>query len=206
MERDQLNDLINRLVNTNDQQEVRDLYKQWATSYDMDLGEFGYVAPQVGVSLFEKVVLDKAAQIHDAGCGTGQVGQLLTKMGYKYINGSDFSDDMLAVAAGAECYQSLTQADYTKPLEIASDHFDAIISIGVYTKRFKQLFIGEMLRTLKPGGWMVFSCRPMYFEEVVETVKACHIERSIAESSVVFDNYMLEQNASAYYVSLKKSG
>lgn len=181
------------------------MYKQWANTYDNDLDEFGYVAPVVGVSIFKRLINATDAIIHDAGCGTGQVGRLLASAGYTNIHGSDFSEDMLGVARQRGCYESLVQADYTMPLDFKSSCTDGIISIGVYTKRFKQNFIIEMLRMLKPGGWLVFSCRPLYFEEVADSIKELHKEEVISKSSVILDDYMIGQAASAYYVSLCKS-
>ncbi len=201
----ELNDLVNRLVATDDPEEVRHLYKIWAETYDHDLDDFGYVAPAVGVSIFKQLNIPDDARIHDAGCGTGQVGSLLASAGFGNLHGSDFSDDMLAVAGGRGCYQSLVQADYTKPLEFSSNSVDGIISIGVYTKRFKNNFLKEMLRMLNPGGWMVFSCRPLYFDEVADSLKSLHKAGAILKSSIVYDDYMLGQGASAYYISLCKS-
>ena len=201
----QLDELIMRLVNADDQQEVREIYRQWSASYDSDLDGHGYVAPNVGVSLFEQLVENRNVNILDAGCGTGQVGRLLHQRGYRNIAGSDFSEDMLKVAGAADCYQSLTVADYTKPVEVKDNTYDAIISIGVYSKRFKQIFLNEMLRILKAGGTILFSCRPVYYDEVADTVKAMHAEQLIVQSSVVYDDYMTGQQARAYYVSLQKT-
>jgi len=201
----ELNDLINRLVATDDPEEVRRLYRQWAASYDSDLDQYGYVAPVVGVALFQDWISDKSAVIHDAGCGTGQVGKLLTASGYTTIHGSDFSNDMLAVAKSRGCYLSLVQADYTEPLEFKSDSVDGIISIGVYTKRFKNNFLAEMLRMLKPGGCMIFSCRPVYFDEVADSIKELHQTNEISRSSIMYDDYMTGQQASAFYIALQKT-
>lgn len=201
----QLDELIMRLVNADDQQEVKEIYRQWSASYDSDLDGHGYVAPNVGVSLFEQLVENRNVNILDAGCGTGQVGRLLHQRGYRNIAGSDFSEDMLKVAGAADCYQSLTVADYTKPVEVKDNTYDAIISIGVYSKRFKQIFLNEMLRILKADGTILFSCRPVYYDEVADTVKAMHAEQLIVQSSVVYDDYMTGQQARAYYVSLQKT-
>ena len=200
----ELNDLINRLVKTEDPEEVRQLYRQWSETYDRDLEDFGYVAPKIGTAILQQLVTDHGSLIHDAGCGTGQVGQLLSSSGYSNIHGSDFSEDMLGVAKSRDCYCSLVQADYSQPLQFKSESVNGIISIGVYRKSFKDVFISEMLRILKPGGCMVFSCRPVYFEEVSDSVKALHVDLRLSKSSVVFDDYMLGQKASAYYFSLHK--
>ena len=199
-----LDELINRLVNTEDPDEVKVLYRQWAETYDRDLDGFGYVAPQIGAKLLRQCITDKHALIHDAGCGTGWVGRILCDFGYHRIDGSDFSADMLDLAGERGDYQSLVQADFTQSIEFPDHYYDGIISIGVYTKRFKGIFLSEMLRTLKPGGWMVFSCRPLYFEEVAESVKELHLQQSIASSSVILDDYMVGQQASAFYLSLQK--
>ncbi len=112
---------------------------------------------------------------------------------------------MLGVAKSRDCYRSLVRADFTQTLAFESESVDGIISIGVYTKRFKGKFLDEMLRILKPGGCIVFSCRPVYFEEVSDSVKMLHVEQRLSKSSVVFDDYMLGQKASAYYVALHKA-
>ena len=156
--------------------------------------------------MFNQLISDRDALVHDAGCGTGLVGQLLTDLGFRCVDGSDFSTDMLKGAAEKGCYQQLLQADYTQTLEFSDNSYDAIISIGVYTKRFKQKFIDEMLRILKPGGYFLFTCRPLYFEEVADTVKELHTKERLKMSSVTLDDYMIGQNASAYYVVLQKSG
>jgi predicted TPR repeat methyltransferase len=201
---DELDRLINKLVHATDPEEVKALYRQWADSYDDDLDTFGYVAPQIGTALFSQLV-DKKANIHDAGCGTGQVGKLLTAHGYASIDGSDFSEDMLEQAKATDCYQQLLQLDYSGPVDLPGNTYDAVISIGVYTKRFKQHFLNEMLRIIKPGGHMLFSCRPVYFEEVAELVKQLHLDGAIDRSSVVDDDYMIGQKARAFYVTLTKT-
>ncbi len=201
----EFNDLINRLVKTEDPEEARQLYRQWSKTYDSDLEEFGYVAPKIGTAIFQQLITDTGALIHDAGCGTGQVGQLLSSAGYSNIHGSDFSEDMLGVARARDCYRSLVQADYSRLLEFESESVDGVISIGVYRKSFKENFLDEMLRVLRPGGCMVFSCRPVYFEEVFDSVKELHVDLRLSGSSVMFDDYMLGQKASAYYFTLHKA-
>jgi len=202
---DQLDALVNRLVNATDPEEVKAIYRQWAVNYDRDLDSFGYVAPQTGTALFRQLVTDQSARVHDAGCGTGLVAKLLTALGYSNIDGSDFSTDMLDRARETRCYQHLQQADYSHPIDFQSGTYDGVISIGVYPRRFRQHFLPQMLRIIKPGGYLVFTCRPLYYEEVAEQVKQLHIDEEINWSSVTNDHYMLGQGAKAFYISLKKA-
>jgi len=202
---EQLDSLINRLVHATDPDEVKGLYRQWAATYDTDLDAFGYVAPQVGTALFTQLIPEQNTIIHDAGCGTGLVGKLLANLGYKHIDGSDFSTDMLDQARDTNCYQLLQQADYSQQVDLPENSYDGVISIGVYTKRFRQHFLPQMLRIIKPGGYLVFSCRPVYFEEVASLVMQLHNDEKISWSAVQHDDYMIGQGARAFYVSLKKA-
>jgi len=202
---DRLNTLVNKLVKATDPKEVISLYADWAERYDSDLDEFGYVAPQLATELFTPLVMDKNALIYDAGCGTGIVGKLLREQGYNTIVGADFSDEMRALAERTEAYTRLEYADYGKPVDCPDNHYDAIISVGVYTARFEGVFIREMLRMVKPGGPFLFSCRPHYYEgDVLPQLQALENEAAIASIDIQDKPYMLKQNASAYYITLYK--
>jgi len=199
-----LNEIVERLVSATDPEEVKRTYKAWADTYDGDLDSFGYVAPGIGVRLLSQRLSNKNALIHDAGCGTGLVGTLLNQLGYQQLHGSDFSSSMLEKASLTRCYTNLQSLDFGGPLDIASDTYDAVISIGVYTKRFDQHFISEMIRLLRPAGYFVFSCREQYFDEVMETVSSLLQNKSIKRMILEHDDYMTGQDASAYYICLEK--
>lgn len=199
-----LENIVNTLVSASDPAQVKGLYAKWANSYDKDLADFGYVAPGIGVKLLSAMVGNKQALIHDAGCGTGQVGALLSDLGFTKIHGSDFSAEMLDKADTLGCYGQLDNIDFGKPIDIKNDVYDAVISIGVYTKRFKQHFISEMLRITRPGGYFIFSCRELYYDEVMEVVADFLKHKSVSKMSIELDDYMTGQEASAYYVVLRK--
>jgi len=201
----ELNSIVNRLVNASDPEQIKRAYKQWADTYDDDLDSFGYVAPRIGVDRLVQQLHDKSALIHDAGCGTGLVGTLLHQLGYEQLHGSDFSTGMLEKAALTGCYTDLQTADFSAPVNIASNTYDAVISIGVYSKRFNNHFISEMVRITRPTGYFIFSCRELYFEEVMGSVSSLLKSHSIARVSVEFDEYMTGQNASAFYIGVEKA-
>ena len=79
-------------------------------------------------------------EVVDVGCGTGALGSLLAELRPDWeIDGVDISLQMLAVAAtkvrsdGKAVYRDLLDADLTKPIQFAKNHFDLIVSSGVFT-------------------------------------------------------------------------
>ncbi len=200
----ELDQLIQKLVNATNQQEKLSAYKSWASRYDDDLNQKGYVAPELSVSLLTEHLQHPDAAIYDAGCGTGKVGSLLSKQGYTNIRGADFSDAMLEVAEASESYAQLEIADYTKAIEHDTHSFDAAISVGVYCKEFAGLFLSELVRIVKPGGYVVLSCRPVHFdgyaesdiETLVESRKAKVLNKRLAV-------YMSEDDSQAWYIALQ---
>ncbi len=203
-EEQRLNAIVNRLVGATDPEEVKRTYRDWANTYDNDLQSFGYVAPAVGVRLLSLIVVDKSALILDAGCGTGLVGALLNKLGYGQLHGFDFSSTMLDKASLTGHYSDLQIKDFSGPIATESNTYDAVISIGVYTKRFDQYFIAEMIRITRPSGHFIFSCREMYFKEVMDSVSLLLKSKTVTRVAVEHDDYMTGQDASAYYVCIKK--
>jgi len=205
MDEDRLNKLVTRLVKATDPDEVVGLYSQWAEQYDSDLDSFGYVAPQIAVDTFTPLVSDTNALIYDAGCGTGIVGKLLGFKGFNNIVGADFSDDMRKLAEQYHAYTRLEYADYGKEVDIEDASYDAIISVGVYTARFKGVFLPEMLRILKPACPFVFSCRPHYYEgDVKPQLETLESEGLITSIAIENKPYMLKQQAKAYYITVYK--
>jgi len=193
-----LDAIVNQLVGATDPDEVKSTYKAWADTYDGDLDSFGYVAPRIGVALLSRQLSDNNASIHDAGCGTGLVGSLLNQQGFQ------LSTSMLEKAALTGHYSDLQTIDFSGPVDIPSDSYDAVISIGVYTKRFDKHFIPEMVRIIRPAGYFVFSCREQYFEEVSRAASMLLQSNTITRVLIEHDDYMKGQNASAYYFCIEK--
>ncbi|MEE9334205.1 MAG: class I SAM-dependent methyltransferase [Granulosicoccaceae bacterium] len=205
MDNDRLHKLVNKLIVATDPAEVVSLYSDWAEHYDSDLDEFGYVAPQLATDAFMPMLENTNALIYDAGCGTGIVGKFLGEQGYNNIVGADFSDEMRKLAESIDAYIRLEYADYGKAVDIKSATYDAVISVGVYTARFKGVFLREMLRILKPGCPFLFSCRPHYYEGDVEPqIKALQRDGLIASVDIKDKPYMLKQQANAFYITLYK--
>lgn len=150
-----------RVLNATDKDELASAYSEWAADYDKDLvEEMGYVAPETTSKLLQQYVRDPQAEILDAGCGTGLVGEALHRAGFCHLEGLDYSRDMLEQARRKGVYQALHQADLTATLDFPDDRFDAIVSVGTFTcGHVGPEAFAELIRITRPGGYICFTVR-----------------------------------------------
>ena len=154
------------IYSSRDNKELSERYDRWAKDYDTDLDEgFGWSGPQRAVEFFIKYV-HKEARILDAGAGTGLVGALLAKQGYKDLTAMDLSGGMLEEARKKNAYREFHQMVMGEPLDFTTGSFDAVISIGVLTVGHAPAHsLDELVRITKPGGYIVFSLRPDVYHD-----------------------------------------
>lgn len=147
-------------------EELAQRYDQWSSEYDDDLAEeFGWLGPQRATDVFSRHV-PKDARVLDAGAGTGLVGRCLADLGYRDLTGIDLSLGMLKEAAKKGVYRDLRQMVLGEPLELPTDAFDAVISVGVFTLgHAPPRALRELVRVVKPGGHIVFAIRPDVYED-----------------------------------------
>ncbi|MEM9778024.1 MAG: class I SAM-dependent methyltransferase [Chloroflexota bacterium] len=206
MSNERLNSIIDRLIASKDNGETRDIYADWAASYDTDLDGFGYVAPQTGVKLLVDLVPNKSAALFDVGCGTGLVGQKLAQAGFTNIEGGDFSADMLEKASALNVYRQLHAIDLMTVIPLRDNAYDAAICIGVYSSRFKENFFREIVRILKSKAPFVVSIRPHYFEDDVKPQLDTMVAKQIITDLTISNQpYMNGQAASAFYITFRKT-
>jgi predicted TPR repeat methyltransferase len=123
-------------------EENKALYARWAATYDAEFVTANdYVYPiRVAEKAVEILGDSSTLEVVDVGCGTGALGSLLAELRPTWeIDGVDISLQMLAVAGtklrtnGQAVYRDLLDADLTKPIQFAKNHFDLIVSSGVFT-------------------------------------------------------------------------
>jgi SAM-dependent methyltransferase len=159
-------DRVQWIYSSRNNKELAERYDQWAKDYDTDLDkEFGWLGPQRAVQFFIKYV-PKDAKILDAGAGTGLVGELLARQGYKDLVAMDLSKGMLKKARKKKAYREFHQMVMGEPLDYATDSFNAVISVGVLTVGHAPASsLDELIRITKPGGYIVFSLRPDVYRD-----------------------------------------
>jgi predicted TPR repeat methyltransferase len=161
------NQTLEKVYTAKNHEELMDAYKDWAAEYDTDtVDRFGYVAHIASADALDKALDNKEVHILDAGCGTGLVGEELSKKGYGNMDALDYSREMLDESERKKIYQRYIQADLSKPLDIATDCYDAVVCAGTFTYgHVKSSAFDELIRITKPGGIICFTIREGAYEE-----------------------------------------
>jgi predicted TPR repeat methyltransferase len=173
-------EIHDRVLNATSKEELMAVYGEWADKYDKDLlEEMGYIAPVAAGRLLLKYLKDNDVCILDAGCGTGIVGEFMSKNGYNNIEGLDYSQHMLEKAREKNIYKTLVQGDLMSALDIADNSYDAIISVGTFTcGHVGPEALGELVRVTKPGGYICFTVREQAWQEDNYTDKVDDLEKN----------------------------
>ena len=108
---------------------TQEFYSDWAATYDIEVGEAGYITPKRCAVALAEFAPSKDIAILDIGCGTGLSGQALKDAGFTNLTGSDINPDMLELAQTKGIYQHLELADPEKTPQL--DRFQAVTAIGV---------------------------------------------------------------------------
>src|SRR5882724_6741848 len=138
---------------------VRATFDDFAESFDRNLEELGYRAPQL---LFDAVTRSgglprqQGLEALDIGCGTGLCGALLRPISRRLV-GVDLSPNMLSKAAARAVYDQLNCSELTQWLAECGQHFDLAVAADVLCY-FGDLSVAfaNVRDVLAPGG--CFAC------------------------------------------------
>lgn len=159
------NHFMLRAYGSRSKAELRETYDAWADTYDADTLKWNYKFPSVCAALTTRYEPDIASDILDAGCGTGQVGELLAILGYSSITGIDLSESMLAKAERRSVYKALAVMDLLEPLRFEERRFSTTLAVGCLTTgHVSHEALGNLIDVTKPGGKVIFSLSVAAFE------------------------------------------
>jgi predicted TPR repeat methyltransferase len=155
---------------------VRATFDDFAESFDRNLEELGYRAPQVlweAVSGACGLESRSALAVLDLGCGTGLCGPFLRPVARRLV-GVDLSPNMLSKAAARAVYDQLNCSELTQWLAECLQRFDLAVAADVlcYFGDLSAAF-ANVHSVLLPGGHF-----------------ACSLEALPADASVA-DGYVL---------------
>ena len=150
----------NRVMQANDENEVREGYDAWAEDYDSDHVNFGLLLLTHFVGMFCRHVKPDAAPILDAGAGTGRLGEVLSLQGYDNFVGIDLSPGMLEIAAGKPGYRQTMVQRLGDKLDFDDNYFPVVASLGAFAPNLaKADAFDELIRVTRHGGLLVLSMR-----------------------------------------------
>ena len=142
------------------------LYDEWANDYDQQLWASGNPYIAIATGMTGRHVQDFDAAILDAGCGTGNMAQILHQLGYRNIDGLDPSSGMLAVARKKQIYQHLHQLYLGSRVELPDESYDAVVAAGVLTHgHAPPESLDGILKLTRAGGIIIFSLSEIAFLE-----------------------------------------
>lgn len=141
-----------------DSQEATDAYySAWAQTYDAEMAEQGYRAPERCADALSQFAPGDAAVL-DVGCGTGISGAAFEAVGFTNVSGQDVNPDMLQVAETRGVYRELRLTDLENQFPFEPGTYDAIAAVGVIgIGAGPASLLTASLEMLAPGGHLVLS-------------------------------------------------
>lgn len=136
---------------------VRATFDDFADSFDRNLEELGYRAPQLlSAAVSGALPRQRDLEVLDIGCGTGLCGPLLRPLARRLV-GVDLSPNMLSKAAARAVYDQLNCAELTQWLGSCAQQFDLGVAADVLCY-FGDLSVAfaRVASVLTPGG--CFAC------------------------------------------------
>lgn len=139
-------------------QDKQQQYDEWAASYDADLvDDLDYVAWRAAGDIFAGLVEDRSLRVLDVACGTGLAGEYLRSLGYRNLDGADFSREMLALAEKRKVYDRLWQHDFTTARDL-EEHYDCLLCVGLFAFAVPKITdLHHVVNCVAPGGLCVIT-------------------------------------------------
>lgn len=152
------NGFLDKAYRARDAASTRQLYDDWAESYETEVAENGYATPGRCAAALAAHIPDLSRPILDFGCGTGLSGLALKLAGFETIDGVDLSADMLAQAKTKGIYRALGQIEAGTDLPHRPGSYAAITAIGVIGAGAAPISVFDTLMAgLAAGGFLVLS-------------------------------------------------
>ncbi|MCP4432007.1 MAG: class I SAM-dependent methyltransferase [Gammaproteobacteria bacterium] len=162
-----------------DHAKLNRLYNEWADDYDQQLWASGNPYIAIATGFAGRHIQNFDAAILDAGCGTGNMAQILNQMGYRSIDGLDPSEGMLKIARNKNIYQSLHRLYLDAEINLLDASYDAIVAAGVLTHgHAPPESLDGMLKIVKTDGVIIFSLSEIAYNDYGFASKMAELENN----------------------------
>ena len=197
-----------------DHQALESAYDEWAADYDRQLWASGNPYIAIAAGFAGRLITDFDARILDAGCGTGNMAQILRYMGYTRIDGLEPSAGMRKVAANKGLYDNLYPHYLDTRVDLPDASYDAVVAAGVLTHgHAPPAALDGILQLLRDDGVVVFSLskiahEEMGFREKIEQLEASGRWQKVGQSELFRTYPFSEQEAHLrhWVMAFRKSG
>ncbi len=166
----------------------KDLYREWANTYDKELAQNEYITPIRTAKALATFASDRSTPILDFGCGTGLSAEALISCGFSSIDGIDISSEMVGIARGKSIYRNLECFSPDKGIPVKQNEYSIITAIGVISVGAAPITIfDQVFDLLPPNGLFAFSFNehslmvPEYSLKVEQTVNEKKAEQLFCE-------------------------
>ena len=166
----------------------KDLYREWADTYDNELAQNEYITPIRTAKALATFASNRSTPILDFGCGTGLSAEALISCGFSSIDGIDISSEMVEIARGKNIYRNLECFNPDKGIPVKQNEYSIITAIGVISVGAAPITIfDQVFDLLPPNGLFAFSFNehslvvPEYSLKVEQTVKEKKAEQLFCE-------------------------
>ena len=166
----------------------KDLYREWADTYDNELAQNEYITPIRTAKALATFISNKSTPILDFGCGTGLSAEALLSCGFSSIDGVDISSEMIEIARGKSIYRNLQCFNPDRGIPVKQNEYSIIAAIGVISVGAAPISVFDQVFDLLPkNGLFAFSFNehslmvPEYSLKVEHTVKEKKAEQLFCE-------------------------
>ena len=154
-------------------------FAEWAPPTDerVDVDPENVLAHRVA-ELVAQETSGQSLEVADIGCGSGALGRALGESSpHLQIDGIDISKSLLALAEkalrsdGTPCYRDLLDADLTKPVYFAANHYDLLVSSGLFVPGLLGASdLVAMVQTVKARGRVIVGIDKSHFDNAAFTI------------------------------------
>ncbi|MDK3020364.1 class I SAM-dependent DNA methyltransferase [Pseudodonghicola flavimaris] len=178
---------LEKIYGVEDAETQRDVYDQWAGSYDAELVGADYATPARVAAALKSILTEAelAQPLLDFGCGTGLSGQALADAGFQRLHGADVSTGMLEAARAKQVYEKLIPLPMGNPDPALVSRYRLVTAVGAISPGAAPAScLPAILMALPSGGRIAFSYNGRAFEDAEY---ARTLERTAGSSEAVLD-------------------